>query len=113
MLTNVGLGLETVKELDAGRVSVAFAHELRRVVLDCLDRPAEKKERTVTLTVRVKPEVTDDGQCESAKARFQIASKVPQRESKAYDFGVTNKGHLFFQAEAEDPATDSQSQTKE
>lgn len=111
MLTNIGVGLETLKELDAGRVSVAFSHELKRAVMDCLDRPGEGKERVVTLVCKLKPVLSDEGDCDSVKGSFAIKAKVPERTSKTYDFGVTNKGHLYFQADtAEAASEDSQAQ---
>lgn len=111
MLTNIGVGLDTLKELDAGRVSVAFAHELKRAVLDCLDRPGDGKARTVTLICTLKPTIDDQGDCDSVKGSFAIRAKMPERSSKTYDFGVTNKGHLYFQADAADaPALPSQTE---
>lgn len=92
----IPLNLESLKELDAGKVSVAWDHELKRAVSDCMDRPGDKKPRVVTLELAITPVVSEDGGCEGAHGEFQIKSKVPTRKSRVYDFGVNRKGHVYF-----------------
>ena len=53
----VELDLASLQDLDDGRVAVAFQHELKRAVQDCIDRPADKKPRTVTLELAIKPNI--------------------------------------------------------
>lgn len=98
------LNLENLKDLDDGRVSVAFISELRRVVLDCIDRPGDKNARKVTLEFRVVPQIGEDGQCEGADGDFQIKAVIPQRKSKTYGFNVNKRGDLSFSSTSpEDP----------
>lgn len=90
------LNLANLNELDDGRVAVAFMHELRRVVQDCLDRPGDVSARKVSLEFCLKPVIAEDGQCESADGDFKIKSSVPVRKSKSYSFNVNKKGHLIY-----------------
>jgi hypothetical protein len=39
--------VQSLADLDDGRVSIAFAQELRRAVIDCMDRPGDKNARKV------------------------------------------------------------------
>ena len=85
--------------LDGGRIGIAFQHELKRVVADCEDRPADTKPRTVTLTMQIVPVPTTDGTVvtlDSIAAKFQVASSVPKRRSKQYSFGARSGGQLVF-----------------
>ena len=100
----VPLTLESLNDLDDGRVSVAFMLELKRAVADCQDRPGDKNARTVTLDLKLTPIVDDDGSCDGAHGEFHIKSKVPQRKSKPYQFEVRKGGHLVYNSNnAENP----------
>lgn len=92
----VEFNIASLENLDDGRVAVAFAHELRRSVQDCMDRPGDKKPRSVSLEFRLTPVVGDEGQCEGAEGEFEIKSKVPTRKSKTYSFSTNRKGHLIY-----------------
>lgn len=91
-----------MEDLDSGRIHEAFAAELRRVVLDCDDRPADGKARKVLLQLDVVPVIDDQGNLDSVKGAFQIKSTVPQRRSKVYSFGVREGGKLVFNDLSED-----------
>lgn len=82
------LSLATLKDLDDGRVAVAFLHELTRIVQDCEDRPGDKKSRKVLLQGEVTPIMFEDGTLDSVKVEFQIKSSVPTRKSKTYTMAV-------------------------
>ena len=96
------LNLANLNELDDGRVSVAFMHELRRVVQDCMDRPGDTTARKVSLEFNLKPIIAEDGSCESADGDFKIKSTVPVRKSKNYSFNVNKKGHLIYSSNSPD-----------
>jgi hypothetical protein len=103
----VELNLASLQDLDDGRVAVAFAHELKRAVQDCIDRPADKKPRTVTLELAIKPIVSPDSaivEMEGADGEFTIKSKVPTRKSKTYNFRSNKHGQLAFSSESPDNA---------
>ncbi len=101
------LNLKSLETLDDGRVAAAFQHELKRAVQDCIDRPADKKPRTVTLELSIKPIVAPDSsiiEMEGADGEFTIKSKVPTRKSKTYNFRSNKHGQLAFSSESPENA---------
>jgi hypothetical protein len=94
----VQLDLKSLNEIDEGRVGIAFMQELKRAVLDCIDRPKDKGKRKVAIVAEILP-VMGEGQvleCEGAEAAFKIKSTVPERKSKTYTFRVNKQGQLAF-----------------
>ena len=103
----VELSLTSLTDLDDGRVSKAFQHELKRAVQDCMDRPADKNARTITLELNITPVVsTDSGiiECEGAHGEFSIKSKVPTRKSKTYEFRANKNGQLAYSTNSPESA---------
>lgn len=103
----IQLSLESLEHLDDGRVAVAFQHELKRAVQDCIDRPSDKKPRTVTLELAIKPIVAPDSsiiEMEGADGEFTVKSKVPTRKSKTYSFRSNKHGQLAFSSESPENA---------
>ncbi|MEZ6097271.1 MAG: hypothetical protein R3C03_24110 [Pirellulaceae bacterium] len=83
------LTFETImKNLDGGRVAMAFQQHVQRVVQDCENRPGDDKERKVTLEFKCYPIADDHGTCEEVKGKFHVTSTVPKQRSKEYSFGV-------------------------
>lgn len=82
-------------DLDGGRIGEAFAQELKRVALDCDDRPTDNKPRKVTLEAVLVP-IPQDGALDSVAAKFQVTSSVPKRRSKQYNLGFRHGGKLVF-----------------
>lgn len=96
--------LETLKDLDMGKVVKAFEHELKRCVQDCLDRPGDTTARQVTLSMQIKP-VTDPMHtdvCDTVSGEFEIKGKVPVRRTRVYSFGVKKTGSLMFSSDSPD-----------
>ena len=90
------LTLEEIAKIDGGRISACFQRELRRCVEDIDDRPADKRDREITITFKLTPEAGEaDGLLDGAKLQAQVCSKVPSYRSKKYDFGVRD-GQLRF-----------------
>lgn len=97
------LNLASIQEsLDGGRINEAVKQELRRVVLDMEDRPADDKPRTVELKMTFVPQLDDQGLLDSVNAKFVVTSKVPARRSRPINFGVRRGGMLVFNDLSED-----------
>ena len=90
--------LDSLKELDGGRVAEAFTQAVRRAVADCEDRPSEENARKVILQLELLP-IMDDGRCEGVAAAFQVKDTIPTRKSRVYNFGVKADQKLFFSDE--------------
>jgi hypothetical protein len=88
------LGLGTLKELDAGRIELAFNKALRDIIEDCRDRPTDETGRKVTLTAIVTPEHID-GVLDTCQVEFEVDAKVPKRRSKAYQMQAQGNGYLI------------------
>lgn len=88
--------LGSLATIDGGRIAIAFEQALRRVAQDCDDRPGEKKERSVTLNLAVKPRLDPDGLCEDCDVQVTVADNVPKRKSKVYNMSLRKGGHLLF-----------------
>lgn len=88
--------LNKLGQLDGGRVAEAFAQAMKRVVLDCEDRPGDDKARKVILQGEITPIVGQGGVCEGVNIEFQIQDKLPTRKSRSYAMGVKSGGKIFF-----------------
>ena len=85
-----------MEDLDGGRIHEAFMAELRRIALDCDDRPADNKVRKITLELKLMPICDEHGCLDSLSGKFHVTSSVPSRRSKAYSFGFRSGGQLVF-----------------
>jgi len=94
--------LDTLQELDGGRVVEAFNQAIRRAVADCDDRPGEQNARKITLSVALVPVIDDSGACDGVDATFDIRDTIPTRKSKRYSFGMKSDGRLYFSTESPD-----------
>ncbi len=93
------LTLATIQQVDLGRVGTAFDLLLKKAITDCIDRPADKRTRKVTLQINLLPvaqihdkEIT----CEGAKGTVHAKLTVPDYETQTLDFGVKKGGHAYF-----------------
>ncbi len=90
------LTLDSIKDLDGGRVYEAFQQAIKRIVNDCEDRPGVEKSRTVSLQVVATPISADEGSLDTVKVQFKVIEAMPKRESKAYDMMARKGGMLVF-----------------
>jgi hypothetical protein len=100
-------GLRSLSTIDGERIAIAFEQALRRVVQDCEDRPGEKKERTVTLMLAVKPRLDEDGLCDDCDIQVAVTDAVPKRKSKVYNMALRKGGHLMFNDDSLDSVEQS------
>jgi len=93
--------LETVANMDGGRIRTAFEQALKRIEADLKDRPGVKAARKLELVLDLTP-VADGGELDSVNVKFRIKDNVPKRESKAYNMQAVPGGLLFNDASPED-----------
>lgn len=96
MSTLEKFSLKSLAAMDGERIGLAFEQALKRVVMDCEDRPGESKERTVSLTLAVKPRQDASGFCDDCNVQILVSDSVPKRKSKVYNMSVRKVGHLVF-----------------
>jgi hypothetical protein len=89
------LGLDTLRELDRGKVHRAVDIALLRMQRDVEDRPFEPKPRVVTLSIELTPIVSQDLRLLGVNAQFQIMGKAPNHRSDPYVMHLSEDGILF------------------
>ncbi len=93
--------MDTIAEMDGGRIKAAFTQALKRLEDDCKDRPALKKARELHLVMTMTP-VPDGADLDSVNVTFKIKESIPKRESKSYNMQAVRGGLLFNDASPED-----------
>jgi len=83
---------DAMPALDNGTIAAAMNAHLKRCAADCMDRPGEKKARTVTLQFAVRPVMKPDGTCDKVDTQFQLKSKLPDHVSPVYSMGLRQRG---------------------
>lgn len=96
------LKMQTLVEIDNGRIREAFEQALRRLETDCRDRPSVEAARKLTLTATLVPIANEDGELESVNITFQVSDDVPKRTSKTYNAKSTAAGLFFNELSRED-----------
>jgi hypothetical protein len=98
-VNQVPLNLANLKQLDFGKIAVAFDAEMAHVVKDCMDRPGDEKARKVTITFLVAPVVDTQSRsqdCDKVAVGCEIASTVPKRRTQVYHMQPRQDGQLGF-----------------
>jgi len=100
-MSRINLTLQSLKELDFGKISAEYQKLLEFIVKDCWERPNDGKARKVVLQFEAEP-ITDGIDCQGVTARFKMKASTPDRQSRDYQLGVTKAGHLYFQEDSPD-----------
>lgn len=98
----VALTLETLKDLDYGKIDVAFKQHLARAVEDCMDRPGDSKPRQVLLTFELVPDTGQGHDCEAIDLQAHVQSKVPAHRSRKFACAPRKGGHITFDLDSPD-----------
>lgn len=97
------LTLETLSQMDGGRVGEAFQQSLKRVLLDYEDRPHEAKPRIITLHIGVTPAIaTGDEVCDEVRMKAMVTDSVPKRQTRPYSMRLKAGGKAAFNDESLD-----------
>ncbi len=82
------LTLESLPELEAGIIKLAFDACALRAGHDCEDRPFDLKPRVIVLKVEVTPKVRGDGRPDGVGVQVFVDDKMPAKR--------TNKLHMHI-----------------
>jgi hypothetical protein len=100
--------LETIHLIDSGKINAVFEQQMKRIVNDCIDRPLDDSERSVTISFKVKPNVslkTGETECSRVHVAIDVAGKVPTQKSRVIEMAVKQTGGLVFNPDLlDDPA---------
>lgn len=93
---NVAFTFASLSELDNGVVAREMDAELRRVGLDCYERPGDDRTRKVNLQIELKPRADLTGALEDVAITFQTKSTIPTRTTTTYKARGKKTGQLVF-----------------
>lgn len=99
-MAKIALTLESLQDLDMGKVATAWKQDLERLVRDCMDRPGDTTSRTLNLKLTLVPEQDDTGACEVVSGEFEIIARTPPRRSRKYEMQVHGSGSLLVNPES-------------
>ena len=104
MSTIKEFGLQHLHEFDEGRLAALFAHQLKKMVDDCHDRPVIGKSRRVSLHLDLSPECDHTGAVETVRIAYQVQTKIPAHGRGNLPVQAKRNGTLVFSAaDAENP----------
>ncbi|TXH46016.1 MAG: hypothetical protein E6Q97_30420 [Desulfurellales bacterium] len=92
----VVLNFSSLNDLHDGRIARLLSTHLKRIAEDCMDRPADKTKRKVTLEFVAEPIPDDEGLgCDHVNLEIECKSKIPTYRSKKFEMRVSKGGFLF------------------
>lgn len=83
------LTLSALKDLDMGKVDVAFDEHVARALRDIEERPGDQKARRVLLDISFTPAEPDGN---TVHAEFSMKSSVPVHRTRKYEMAVRRVG---------------------
>lgn len=88
------LTLETLPEVARGTVQTAFDRLVAAAIADCIDRPAEKKPRKVTLAIAFSPIpelIGNEYFADRAACKIAVKPSFPEMATGVLDFSIQNR----------------------
>lgn len=85
-------------EIDEGRLRIMFDLLLEKVRLDCVDRPALNKARSVSLNVSLTPKADQHGNLITVDVSLDVKESTPKRVSPTYNMVPQRNGIAFNDA---------------
>jgi hypothetical protein len=87
--------IQDLQTLDGGAIAIAIDHDMRRAVTDCLDRPGNKRPRSVVLKIHLTPQMLGND-CDGVNVDFEINASIPKKSTRSYTMKPNLKGQLIF-----------------
>jgi hypothetical protein len=91
------VGLDTLGQIDLGKISATLEVHLKRAVSDCVDRPGEMKPRSVIMQFDLLPIESDTATCDEVGLQISCTSKIPVHRTRVYSTGIrqTREGPML------------------
>ncbi len=97
-IQEVPVDFKNLSHLDNGKMDALLRSQLALIARDCINRPTEKRKRTITLVFTAVPVADPDtGDCERVALNVQCKSRVPDFRSRVYEMRATPQGLTFDQ----------------
>ena len=95
--------LESLGDLDGGRVAAAFEQALKRCRMDCEDRPGVRAPRKINVVLTIEPNMTEKGDLQSVQVDAQISETLPKRQSASCQMAVDGEAIYFNDLSPDNP----------
>ena len=76
------LDLEGIGEIDEGRVGIAVRQEMMALAHDLENRPGDDSTRTLSIKLKIKPVMAQDGSLAGADLQAFVSKALPNRRSE-------------------------------
>lgn len=102
-MSMTSLSLKSLKDLEDGKVDIAFNQYLDRCVKDCMDRPLEGKPREINMKVSIVPDTDKETrECDRVNVQVTISDTIPKRHTRAINMAVHRNGRIVFNKDSLD-----------
>jgi len=91
----VDFDLNSMAEIDGGKINRLLRSHVQRVAHDCADRPNDKNKRKIVIEITAEPVPTDDGFCDHVNVQIRCRSRLPDYRSRPYPMEAGNSGFSF------------------
>lgn len=93
------LSLETLTQYDQGSVAVLVDQALRDAYLDLEDRPLLKKDRVISLVIKLRPhQVSEAADLEEVASEVHVKCTIPNKQARVNILAPSKKiGGLGFE----------------
>lgn len=96
------LEMNTIGELDEGRVAVAVDHALAQIANDLEKRPGVDKARKLTITLTMKPQIDSDGLLGSVDIGKTIKTTIPDTQGHITNAKISGREIVWNDASPDD-----------
>lgn len=95
------LSLSTLPLVDDGSIAHVFDKALRECYLDCDDRPALVKDRSITLKITMKPHEASE-ELRFVQASFEVKTSIPGKGTTQVFKPIARDRSLGFETDTRD-----------
>ena len=85
------LKLANICKLENGVIEELFSAQLKPLINDLLERPGEKKARSVIIAIHLTPSDSTDANCDHVDIQFDVSSRLPKQRTRRYVTSVSRK----------------------
>lgn len=90
------LTINTIGDIDDGRVRLAIDRDLEAICKDLMNRPGDPSRRSLTIKIDFKPQPRADGVLETVDVDLTTLVKVPKRRAQPAKMLIKPTGKLLW-----------------
>lgn len=96
------LTIDTIGNIDDGRVRLAIDRDLEAICKDVSNRPFDASRRSLTIKIDIIPTPNSDGVLETVEVDVTTTAKVPKRRAQPAKMLIKPNGKLLFNDHSQD-----------